>query len=330
MTDSENRFVVVLCSHNGVHYIEDQILSILKQGDRIAQVYVHDYASADGTRAVLSRLQQAHRDTVTIAFHDDAPGSSQSFIRALSLVVTRLDDNTLVFLADQDDVWLPEKLRDVEEALVERAIASNIPFVMFHDVKVVDATLKEMRPTYYTGNPFQVPRDLDFDRLLLANPAIGHTMLLSVPLIRLLVAWPDTNRYMMHDWLAALIASRFGKIEFIPQALSLYRQHDANVLGAYRKRRISPSRLLRFTDNLVDQAGALSSASQDMRSRIGSATSRTSWLERLCRHNYRVRALVLAAAAVARGPTWQRKGIGALLLVRAALGPSTKPTRTQP
>ena len=36
----------------------------------------------------------------------------------------------------------------------------------------------------------------------------------------------------MHDWWIALTASCFGIIEFMPRALSKYRQHGNNVLGA--------------------------------------------------------------------------------------------------
>ncbi len=324
MTGDAYRFVVVLCSHNGAGFIEEQINSILQQNGRIDRIHVHDFASTDGTTAILARLEQRHGDRICVALHPDAPGALQSFVRALRLVAPALDDNALVFLADQDDVWLPNKLETVTQVLAERRLSPATPFVLFHDVKVVDGSLQVMRPTYYTGNPFQVPRDLHFTRLVLANPAIGHTMLISVPLLRLLVAWPDTERYLMHDWLAALIASRLGRIEYIPQALSLYRQHDSNVLGAYRKRRISPARLLRFTDNLVIQAGALAQATRDLSARHGSAGQKISPVERLCRHGYRRGALALAATAFARGPTWQRKAIGVLLLIRAIVGPSAR------
>ena len=36
----------------------------------------------------------------------------------------------------------------------------------------------------------------------------------------------------MHDWWIALTASCFGVIDFVPESLSQYRQHGANVLGA--------------------------------------------------------------------------------------------------
>jgi rhamnosyltransferase len=236
MHASDICFHVVLCSHNGAAFIEDQIDSILRQGDGIAVVHVHDFASRDGSREVLDRLKTEVGNRIQLHYHHDAPGAAASFIRALQHTAPTLTERSLVFLADQDDVWLPEKLATISTELERRHLSPTEPFILFHDVHVVDETLQMMRSTYYTGNPFSVPRDLDCTRLLMANPAIGHTMLMSPALIDLLTAWPDTDCYMMHDWLAMLIASRTGRVEQIPLALSLYRQHENNVLGAYRTR----------------------------------------------------------------------------------------------
>ena len=38
----------------------------------------------------------------------------------------------------------------------------------------------------------------------------------------------------MHDWWIALVASAFGIIDYVDQALVLYRQHDRNDTGAKR------------------------------------------------------------------------------------------------
>ena len=40
------------------------------------------------------------------------------------------------------------------------------------------------------------------------------------------------DRVAMHDWWMALVATCFGKIEFIDEPTILYRQHGNNVVGA--------------------------------------------------------------------------------------------------
>jgi glycosyltransferase involved in cell wall biosynthesis len=319
MAIGDSCFQVVLCSHNGASFLNEQITSILTQGDAIEVVRVHDFASMDNSRLVLDRLKEQFGPRIELTFHPDAPGASASFLRALQLTAPNLPEGSLVFLADQDDVWLPGKLATIERELQRCMLNPADPFILFHDVHVVDETLRATRLTYYTGNPFAVPRDLNRSRLLMANPAIGHTMLMSPALIRLIATWPETQYYMMHDWLAILIASRVGRVEYVPEALSLYRQHDNNVLGAYRTRggMASVSRLLKFTDRMVIQAMSFARAVHCLAPNHTVATSR---LETLCRRGYRSAALALSVGAVVRGPTWQRKAIGLLLLVRAIIG----------
>lgn len=314
-------FDVVLCSHNGAAFIEEQIASILAQHAQIHAIHVHDFASRDDTRAVLARLSATAGGKLLVTCHDDAPGASQSFIRALRLTLPLLAEDALVFLADQDDVWLPGKVETITAALQARNVTCDMPLLLFHDVKVVDQTLQVMRPTYYTGNPFALPRDLAFARLVLANPAIGHTMLLSRSLIALIVGWPGIERYMMHDWLAVMIASRLGRVEYVPLALSLYRQHQSNILGAYRThRRASPRRLLQHADRLITQTMAFSHATHAARQQI--AAPAPSRLEVWMKGSYRRGAMALGISAIAFGPTWQRKAIGGLLLLRALIGPA--------
>lgn len=317
-------FHVVLCSHNGGEFIEEQINSILRQGAGAVSIHVHDFASSDATRAVLARLQEIAGHRLSITYHDDAPGAAASFVRALRLTTAALPDNCMIFLADQDDVWLPDKLGTIRAELSARRLSPQTPFILFHDVHVVDEALKTLRTTYYTGNPFRVPRDLDPVRLLMANPAIGHTMLISGPLVRQLVSWPETDRYMMHDWLAMLIASRIGRVEHIPIPLSLYRQHGRNVLGAYRTNGISVRRLLKFVDRMVTQTVAFTRAVHALDGAAEVRIKRTAGWDKFYRSGYRPAATALSYQALIRGPTWQRKMLAVLLLLRAVLGPRSK------
>lgn len=315
-------FGVVLCSHNGSRFIEAQITSILNQESKVDSIHVHDFASRDDTRSIVQSIVAASNSRVMLTMHETAPGPAKSFIEALRQTVPLLPDDATIFFADQDDVWLPDKVETVRQEIMARDISPSEGVLLFHDVKVVDTDLNVIRDTYYTGNPFKVPRDLHPVRLLMANPAIGHTMLLTAPLARRVIAWPNFNCYMMHDWLSILVASRTGKIHYIPKALSLYRQHDSNVLGAYRTgRRVAPlARLMNFVDRVAHQAVCFSRATAQINERTNSSSVAVR-LELACSRGYRSAAWALAVAAMRQGPTWQRKAIGLLLLVRVIVGP---------
>jgi glycosyltransferase involved in cell wall biosynthesis len=44
------------------------------------------------------------------------------------------------------------------------------------------------------------------------------------------------KHYVMHDWALALLAAYTGRLIFVDECLSLYRQHGGNILGAGRKK----------------------------------------------------------------------------------------------
>jgi glycosyltransferase involved in cell wall biosynthesis len=317
---------VVLCTHNGARFVEAQIRSILDQDEPIGSIHIHDFGSTDDTCAIVERMASADKDRMSLTRHHDAPGPAASFIAGLRLALAQLPADAWILFVDQDDIWLPHKLSVLRREIVERALRADRPALVFHDVRVVDNVLNTLRPTYYSGNPFSVPRDLTPIRLMMSNPAIGHTMALSKALAERVADWPDPDSYLMHDWLAILIASRIGQVHFIPDALSLYRQHDSNVLGAYRsnRRMLRVKRLMRFIDRQVRQAVCFSRAVADEDRLAAGPAARENPVIRLelaCRRGYRSAARALALAAVRHGPTWQRKAIGVLLMGRALVGP---------
>ena len=72
------------------------------------------------------------------------------------------------------------------------------------------------------------------ESLLVQNNATGCMMLLN----RRWRIWSahggDPSRMFMHDWFIALTAAAFGRVVFVDQPLTRYRQHDGNAIGASR------------------------------------------------------------------------------------------------
>jgi glycosyltransferase involved in cell wall biosynthesis len=305
------RVHVLMCCHNGEAYVGQQLKSILDQEPPVDSIHIHDFGSKDETVLCVENMSANSRVPIHSTYHSDAPGASLSFFRALKMLSEELADEDIVFLSDQDDVWLPGKMASVLSALKESHTHGTTEFAIFHDVKVVDCDLNVVRPTYYTGNPFSVPRDLNPDRLLLANPVVGHTLAVSAPLIQRLVRMATPDKYLMHDWALVLFASRFGQLVFLPRALSLYRQHENNVLGAYGRRsyRDILRNVLRFSERVVKQALAFI---EDTQREPPGELRRSITEERLGRYASRgvgAACAVLAVSAIRFGPTWQRKAL---------------------
>lgn len=309
---------VLMCTHNGASYVGEQIGSILGQTLVPDAIHVHDFGSRDETVAVLEKLSETAAAAITVTRHADAPGASLSFFRALTALSSQISPNDIVFLSDQDDVWLPHKAATMT-ALFE---ARETPdFLAFHDVKVVDQALQEIRPSYYTGDPFSLPGDLAPERLLLANPVIGHTIAVSGSLIAKVVAAADFQNYLMHDWAIVLFASRIGRIEFVPEPLSLYRQHGANVLGAYKSRPLSEilRRVPKFAAGMVRQARSFVRDVEKVGARTPAASISIDKKVRKARSLLGA-CVVLAASAIANGPTTKRKLLAVYVLLHGLLG----------
>ena len=64
----------------------------------------------------------------------------------------------------------------------------------------------------------------------LTNVATGCTMLFNRSLIDL--ALPIPKDALVHDWWLSLVASYFGKLNYLPTPTVLYRQHSNNAIGS--------------------------------------------------------------------------------------------------
>ncbi len=100
---------VCMATYNGAQYLRAQLLSILAQLGGSDEVVVVDDASTDATLAVLRAIGDAR---VTVHTNPRNLGHVQTFARAMALA-----KNEVIFLADQDDVWLPDRLQHMLDAL---------------------------------------------------------------------------------------------------------------------------------------------------------------------------------------------------------------------
>jgi hypothetical protein len=142
------------------------------------------------------------------------------------------DGAAYVACADQDDVWLPEKLTVEMEAMhrLEAAHEAGTPLLVFSDLRVVNADLSVRQGSLWAHQGINPKRVHRFARLLTQNAVTGCTMLLNRELAALAARMPGDAR--MHDWWTALMANVFGAVGVVQAPTVLYRQHDANVFGA--------------------------------------------------------------------------------------------------
>lgn len=226
---------VIICTHNGVRFLEAQLASIMNQNRSIDVVHLFDFASSDGTRELLGELT-SRWPKLDVRMVSCAPGVTLSFFHAFAQIAPQCGADDTIFLSDQDDIWLPNKTERMLDCLNRGRREGEDRLLVFHDVQICDAALQPLRQSFYEGRPFALPQDLATDRLLITNPVIGHTVAITKPLLDIALSCLRPRYYAMHDWALVLVAAHAGKIVYISEQLGLYRQHEMNILGAARKR----------------------------------------------------------------------------------------------
>lgn len=226
---ASDEVVIVLSAYNGARHIEEQIGSIQRQRRRDWVLLVRDDGSSDGTPALVAAL--AREDSrIRLVPSSGNLGAVASF-GALLAEAAALDPR-FVFLADQDDVWVEEKLDRQADAMVraEEQFGREVPILVHSDLRVVDDRLRPIHRSflrYQSG--LAIPAGLTLHTLLAQNLVTGAATAINRALLRLALPLPDV---VMHDWWLAQCAAATGTVVALPDALVLYRQHAANVIGA--------------------------------------------------------------------------------------------------
>lgn len=216
------RVAILLATHNGERYLDEQLDTILDQSGVDVTVFASDDASTDATLGLLRR--RAAADERLVLLPPTRQGSAHGNFRRLLIDVDPTGYDA-IGLADQDDRWMPGRLERQLELLRSGFDAVSSDVVMFDDTGR-RAVLRKSQP------------QVRFDYLL-ESAGPGSTFVLGPEAARLVHRVmrddPRTAEAGAHDWLMYAIVRGAGLRWWIDPVPSVeYRQHDANVLGANR------------------------------------------------------------------------------------------------
>lgn len=222
---------VLMSTYNGERFLREQIDSILAQSDHDWQLFVRDDGSKDGTLALLTEYANAHPKQVTVLADGLRNlGAMKSFEQLLS----HAPEADYYMFADQDDVWLPEKvaISKAKMQTLESLHGKQTPIVVHTDLRVVDEELREIHPSFWRYSNIR-PDILNSDvhYLSICNSVTGCAMMFNRAARELCLPFADYA--FMHDhWIATRVMRASGIVCPVNEATILYRQHRKNTLGA--------------------------------------------------------------------------------------------------
>lgn len=199
-----------MATFNGERYLKEQLDSILNQLGEKDELIVSDDGSDDKTREIV----HAYGDKRIRFFNNQHQGIANNFENALSRV-----RGDYIFLADQDDVWLPGKLEKMIEFLDKAGLD-----VAMCNCALVDQELKIIKSPHFDE---QWPMKRGLLSNLYKNAWLGCCMLMRSSVLKATMPFP--RGLAAHDLWLALYAQWHFKTGYLDEVLVLYRRHDNTV-----------------------------------------------------------------------------------------------------
>ncbi|MCL4556939.1 MAG: glycosyltransferase family 2 protein [Gammaproteobacteria bacterium] len=218
---------ILLATYNGAQFLEQQLDSIFNQSVSGWRIIAHDDGSNDCTLDILLSFQSRFPEKLRVIQDNIKFGSAkENFVHLIGYATA-----DYVMFCDQDDVWLPHKIEVTYTKM--KAIEDkdrHIPCIVHTDLTVVNQALEVIHPSMFSYQC--LPQTFYMAHFILVqNFVTGCTMLVNRAAIH--CALPVAPSAIMHDWwIAARVLLSGGKIELIPQATILYRQHANNSVGS--------------------------------------------------------------------------------------------------
>ncbi len=197
-----------------------QIETILMQTHNNWLLLVVDDGSDSEHWEQMRKICAADTQRIRLFKHDQNQGFYHNFERALGYVPTESD---LVAFADQDDLWYPDKLAKLIEA-----IDKNQADLAYSDMRIVKESGEVISDTYWHGRKNEYE---DMTTVFLANTVTGAASLFRRELLDQLLPFPARIGDAFHDHWLALVAMQSGKLAYVDAPLYDYYQYGDSVIG---------------------------------------------------------------------------------------------------
>lgn len=220
---------VLLSTYNSTLYLRELLNSIISQTYEEWELYIRDDMSTDETVDIINEYTKKDR-RVHLLYDNEKQGPLHSFMWLLKQVEAKF-----YMFCDHDDVWLPNKIEETYNKMIEQKDIEQTPVIVCADLKLVDRHLNIIAESYWRYNNYK--EHMFNDRLyhLFYNNIPGCSMMVNKAARDAALPYPHNT--IMHDyWMVIATLWNKGKVVRVEQPLILYRQHGDNTIGGGKKR----------------------------------------------------------------------------------------------
>ena len=203
-------------------WLREQLLSLEGQTYPNLMLYIRDDCSPT---VPFEKIEGLVRECIRsfpyeIRRNEKNFGSNETFER-----LTREAEGEYFAYCDQDDVWLPEKLAVLQEAMeaTEAKLVCSDMFIIDRDGKQVAGSITEVRRRHRFSSGEGLAKEL-----LVRNFVTGCTMLVRGESAKKAIPFCP---FMVHDYYIALCCAAEGSIQCLDRQLICYRIHGGNQTG---------------------------------------------------------------------------------------------------
>lgn len=219
---------VVMATYNGEKYIREQLDTIWFQTVKPDEIIVSDDASTDKTLELVRRFKEETNAPVKILADDKQKGYVLNFITGLKEA-----QGDYVFLSDQDDIWLENRIESAINTFEENA---NVD-VLSCRFQLVDGEGKPIGKKRFSMKRNRVKegsnlKNIDFCTFIRHPKYPGMAMAMRKHVVDEMLKRDD--KISAHDWQLNLVAVQKNAMYISDEVLVQYRQHDGNTVGTIR------------------------------------------------------------------------------------------------
>ena len=217
---------IALCTYNGAQFLQEQLESIALQTRIPDEMIICDDQSKDGTLEILRNFASKVSFPVRVRLNETNLGSTKNFEKAIKLCT-----GDIIFLSDQDDLWHPDKLEQIEKVFFSNPHVDAV----FTNAEVVDECSQPLGYTlwesvgFYQREQKLIKAGKPLKVLVRHNVVTGATMAFRSKLRFFLLPIPAI---WVHDAWIALLVAFMSNLEIISEPLIKYRQHSMQQIGA--------------------------------------------------------------------------------------------------